>query len=155
MLIMAVSEIELSPIELAQCLQSDIINIGIDHRYDYVVQAFRLLQESSEELRSEGARFFIDSNSAVNCRYRRNVADNVELGMFGQVAVEGTFNDFSYVRIGRLIVDDGSGREATSSVDSLCLSLEDVRFLPDGESLSEASVLQIPVLAINQSLRAA
>jgi hypothetical protein len=60
------------------------------------------------------------------------------------LVAEGRFRDFSYVHIGNLL---------GNPVTSLCVRLDDVTFMPDGDLLPDEDSFFVPVLAIDSAIR--
>ena len=87
----------INPIDYAQDLQLGLIGeADLVRRINLAFEALRLLGLEAVSQQLYGRRVMIESRLAIG-RRPPEAADKAEMVIFGQVAVEGVFNDFDYV----------------------------------------------------------
>lgn len=141
--------IEADPIQIAKELQNTLIDTPtFDKHIEIAKSALTILAPFATTLIDNEARFLIDCSQAFD---RPNNFNNTnKITLFGNLALEGVFNDFTYLSIGKI---------DKNPINALCLSLKDFILLPNSPSkdpitsIQTNEIMHIPVLAIDRSLQ--
>ena len=137
------------PIEYVQDMQLWLTNYSGANKLELGQQVIDMVDDQARTLREENARYLFDTRSAVvypNQDDYEQIDGKTKLIWFADLAIEGSFREFRYLKVDTRIV---SG----SWIDTLCVLLSDVQFLPGREWMPEADDLYMPVLAIANKIR--
>lgn len=132
-------------LSFAQDMQMHLTEQPFDRRVWLAEDSLGLLGRMAAERDETSSIYMIDSRlsywqSGESIRTGRRVI------MFGTLAAEGMFSDFSYFSLGKL---NAHGRP----VNSLCVDLTNVKLLPNGDRLPPEDIVHFPVLAVEQVIR--
>lgn len=123
-----------SALELARSLQLEMLDLPFDQRIGHAVGALSVLRACTKK----GKPFFIEGGRAY-IRPPEVFKPENTLIAFGEVAIEGTFDSFTYLNVGEI---------AGMPLNSLCASFTNIRFLPGGEAPHPENIMHIPALAV-------
>lgn len=130
-----------SALELARSLQLEMLDRPFDQRIPFAVDALRILSTCKQK----GKPFFVEGDRAY-IRPPEAFSQKNTLIAFGEVAIEGTFNGFSYLNVGEI---------NNMPINSLCAAFHNIRFLPTGEQAGPDNFMYIPALAVGLHMQLA
>lgn len=122
-------------IEFAQELQMDMLDLPFDLRIERAEAALGMLGVAEEI----GHTFLMESRIGFLRAPRLSGGKPYLLKFTDPITVEGTLDTFSYFSVGRL---------DNLPINSLCVSLNRLRFYPDKETVDPEAVLHVPALAV-------
>jgi hypothetical protein len=100
------------------------------------------LGQDARDLGFENESFFVKAGKALAIPASFDAAKPVYYREYYNVAIEGNFQCYSKVMIGRIIGE--------KSVRAFCLAFDEAFILPHLDYLEEDRILHVPILAVNK-----